>query len=228
MGKNENLSTKENEVILKKEPTAIAMRIFNETEDYESQVMRECESFFLRYNVYPNGIILNPRTIDRWEAVIADSACNDELYENLENMTFEQIKNTFKKNKDLICEFTCSKDGKCTLFSTPKYQLFIIENEEYQDGIYQLFNGYSPILENGKFTYPLIDMKATGIKIRELIDEKGITPTQIKNVCGLGSIQAVYKWFNGKSVPTIDNLGIISNLLNTPIDDILVFKNRKD
>ena len=29
MGKNENLSTKENEVILKKEPTAIAMRIFN-------------------------------------------------------------------------------------------------------------------------------------------------------------------------------------------------------
>lgn len=225
---NERLSAKKETVYLKKKPTEISMRIFKETEDYESQVMRECEAFFQKYNTYPNAIVLSPITFNRWYGVAQDSALESEVDDFLENMTFDQIKKAAKESGDIICEFKGSDDHKATLFATPKYQIYIIENDEYQDGVYQLFNGYSPSLEGGKFTYPLIDMEATGKKIREIMDEMGITPTEVQNVCGLGSLQAVYKWFGGKSVPNIDNLGILSNLLNTPIDDLVVFKNREE
>lgn len=225
--KNFNDVTKGKEQVeLKKEPTAISMRILNDDEDYETQIMEECKAFFDKHGIYPNAVVMNPITIDRWEARIEDSAAESEVDDYLEHMTFAQIReaNTQKG----ICEIGPSEDGKTTLFKTSDYELFIIENEEYQDGVYQLFNGYSPILDNGSFSFPVINMVETGKKIRELADEKGIKPTDIQKVCGLGSLQAVYKWFSGKSVPTIDNLGIISNLLNTPIDDIVVFENRKE
>lgn len=225
--KNSNDVTKGKEQVeLKKEPTAISMRILNDDEDYETQIMEECKAFFDKHGIYPNAVVMNPITIDRWEARIEDSAAESEVDDYLEHMTFAQIReaNTQKG----ICEIGPSEDGKATLFKTSDYELFIIENEEYQDGVYQLFNGYSPILDNGSFSFPVINMVETGKKIRELADEKGIKPTDIQKVCGLGSLQAVYKWFSGKSVPTIDNLGIISNLLNTPIDDIVVFENRKE
>lgn len=225
--KNFNDVTKGKEQVeLKKEPTAISMRILNDDEDYETQIMEECKAFFDKHGIYPNAVVMNPITIDRWEARIEDSAAESEVDDYLEHMTFAQIReaNTQKG----ICEIGPSEDGKATLFKTSDYELFIIENEEYQDGVYQLFNGYSPILDNGSFSFPVINMVETGKKIRELADEKGIKPTDIQKVCGLGSLQAVYKWFSGKSVPTIDNLGIISNLLNTPIDDIVVFENRKE
>lgn len=225
---NTELGKNKETVYLKKEPTAIAMRIFKENEDYETQVMRECEAFFTKYNSYPNAIVLNPVTFERWYGVAQDSALDTVVDDYLESMTFADIKKAEKESEECICEFKCSDDHKATLFATPKYEIYIIENSEYQDGVYQLFNGYSPQLEGGKFTYPLIDMEATGKKIREIMDEQGITPTEVQNVCGLGSLQAVYKWFGGKSVPSIDNLGILSNLLNTPIDDLVVFKNREE
>ena len=71
-------------------------------------------------------------------------------------------------------------------------------------------------------------MKSTAENIKKLMKKSQITPSQMQQVCGLGSLQAVYKWLEGKSVPTIDNLGIISNLLNVLIDDIVVFRNRED
>lgn len=209
-------------VYLKKEPCAIAMRFFREDEDYETQIMRECESFFEKHGVYPNAIVMNPKTCERWE-----NAVESEADDFLEHITFADIKKAAEKTQ-AICEFKASEDGKATIFATPEYEIFIIENEEYQDGVYQLLNGYSPILDNGSFSFPVINMVKTGKKIRELADEKGIKPTDIQKVCGLGTIQAVYKWFSGKSVPSIDNLGIISNLLNTPIDDIVVFETRKE
>ena len=225
---NARLGEKKETVYMKKEPTAIAMRIFKEDEDYETQIMRECDAFFEKYGVYPNGIVMNPITFDRWYGVAQDSALETEVDDYLEHMTFSEIKRAARENQECICEFKPSEDHKGTLFATPKFEAFIIENKEYQDGVYQLLNGYSPSLENGKFSFPVINMIETGKRIRELADEQGISPTEIQKVCGLGSLQAVYKWFGGKSVPSIDNLGIISNLLNTPIDDIVVFENRKE
>lgn len=147
---NTSLGEKKETVYMKKEPTAIAMRIFKEDEDYETQVMRECDAFLEKYGVYPNGIVMNPITFDRWYGVAQDSALETEVDDYLENMTFSEIKRAARENQECICEFKPSENHKGTLFAMPKFLAFIIENKEYQNGVYQLLNGYSPSLENGK------------------------------------------------------------------------------
>ena len=86
---------------------------------------------------------------------------------------------------------------------------------------------HSSQLEENNFTYPIIDGEATGKKLREIMDEKGITPAMIQKVLGGISFSAIYKWFSGQALPRLEYLAVISNMLNTSIDDILVVKNQK-
>ena len=69
--------------------------------------------------------------------------------------------------------------------------------------------------------YPTINLRETGINLRRIIDQRGITPKDIKEFLNLGSIQAVYNWFNGLNLPTVDNLYALSQLLQVPIDEII-------
>lgn len=69
---------------------------------------------------------------------------------------------------------------------------------------------------------PTIDMKATGIHLRAVFNEKGITVRTVQEYLGLASVQAVYHWFHGISLPSIDNLYALSELLNMPMDDLII------
>ena len=44
----------------------------------------------------------------------------------------------------------------------------------------------------------------------------------VQEAMGFEYPQAVYKWLSGRSLPTLDNFIILSKLLNTSIEDILV------
>jgi hypothetical protein len=35
--------------------------------------------------------------------------------------------------------------------------------------------------------------------------QKGLSMNEIKDFLGLGSTQAMYRWFQGKSLPSVDN-----------------------
>lgn len=70
--------------------------------------------------------------------------------------------------------------------------------------------------------YLSIQQKATGERIRELLQSNGYTVKDIQEVMGFENPQAVYKWFSGKSLPSLDNLLILSKVLHTSIEDILV------
>ena len=48
------------------------------------------------------------------------------------------------------------------------------------------------------------------------------TVRDIQNAMGFENPQAVYKWISGKCLPSLDNFLILSRLLNTSIEDILV------
>lgn len=69
---------------------------------------------------------------------------------------------------------------------------------------------------------PIINMIATGEKIRKLRKDKSISVREIQNALGLTNPQAVYKWQNGKSLPKIDNLVILASMLDATIDEIIV------
>lgn len=74
--------------------------------------------------------------------------------------------------------------------------------------------------------FPVLDKRKTGIHLRKLMDEKNLSVKDVQQFLGLGSVQSVYHWLNGKSMPTIDNLYALSTLFQMPIDD-LVCGNRE-
>lgn len=69
---------------------------------------------------------------------------------------------------------------------------------------------------------PVVDLKATGKQIKQLRKENGFTVRDIQDVFGFEYPQAIYAWEQGKSVPTIDNLLVLSRLFDAAIDEIVI------
>ena len=55
---------------------------------------------------------------------------------------------------------------------------------------------------------------------------RGITVQDVKVHLSLGCVQSVYHWLDGQSLPTLDNLYALSDLLQVPMD-MLVVGNRR-
>ena len=72
---------------------------------------------------------------------------------------------------------------------------------------------------------PSIDMQKTGEQIRKYMDLRGLTVQDVKTYLSLGCVQSVYHWLNGQSMPSLDNLYALSELLRVPMD-LLVAGNR--
>ena len=70
--------------------------------------------------------------------------------------------------------------------------------------------------------YITIDPEATGRNIRVLMKQNGYDIDDVRTACGNVSAQAVYKWLSGKSLPSIDNLKILSVIFGTTMEGILV------
>lgn len=69
---------------------------------------------------------------------------------------------------------------------------------------------------------PVIDVKATGERISELKDAAGMSVKDIQKIMGFASPYPVYKWINGKNLPTLDNLIALAELFGVKMDDIVV------
>lgn len=69
---------------------------------------------------------------------------------------------------------------------------------------------------------PIIDMKATGMNIKAMIKNKGFKIADVQARCGFNTPQAIFKWFRGDAVPTIDNMIIIADMFGVTIDQIIV------
>ena len=67
-------------------------------------------------------------------------------------------------------------------------------------------------------TIPVIDMAATGRRINDLRKKAGIPVKTLQDILGFNTPQAIYKWMNGTSMPTVDNLVILAAVLHVTID----------
>lgn len=70
--------------------------------------------------------------------------------------------------------------------------------------------------------YLSIQQKETGKRIKELLSTHGYTVKDVQCVMGFENPQAIYKWLSGKSLPSLDNFIILSRMLHTSIEEILV------
>lgn len=73
---------------------------------------------------------------------------------------------------------------------------------------------------------PTIDMVATGNNISRLREQAGMSVRDLQSIFGFATPQAIYKWQNGISMPTIDNLIVLSVVLNVKVEDIVVLNDR--
>ena len=79
-----------------------------------------------------------------------------------------------------------------------------------------------------KPVYLSIQTEATGNRIRRLLQEKGLTVRDVQTAYGFEYPQAVYKWLSGSSLPSLDNMVILSRILHTSIEDILVVEEHTE
>ena len=70
--------------------------------------------------------------------------------------------------------------------------------------------------------FPVIDLTATGANILRLRKERGLSVRDMQAYFGFEEPQAIYKWQQGKSLPTVDNLYALGALLEVPMEEILV------
>ena len=75
-----------------------------------------------------------------------------------------------------------------------------------------------------KSTYlkPVLDLEATGTKIKTIMKLRGVTPRQLQLIMDFPYVQTIYNWFAGKNMPTIDNLVVLAQILGVTMDDIVV------
>lgn len=72
------------------------------------------------------------------------------------------------------------------------------------------------------YDFAQINLKATGLRIKNLREQKGLSVKDLQDFFGFSEPQAIYKWQWGKTLPSIDNFFALSQLLDTTIDNILV------
>ncbi len=69
--------------------------------------------------------------------------------------------------------------------------------------------------------FPVIDVKKTGRKIKRIMNFKGLTVKDIQSFLELSTPQSIYHWFDGRNLPTLDNLYALSELFHLPIDSLI-------
>lgn len=73
-----------------------------------------------------------------------------------------------------------------------------------------------------KFRYPTINMQLTGKWIKMLCKLNRKSVRMIQEDLGLISVQSIYDWFHGRTLPALDNLYALSKLLNVSMEELLI------
>ena len=69
---------------------------------------------------------------------------------------------------------------------------------------------------------PSINTVATGQNINRLRLAAGLSVRDMQIVFGFSTPQAIYKWFRGTAMHTIDNLVILAAMLDVTLGEIVV------
>lgn len=76
--------------------------------------------------------------------------------------------------------------------------------------------------------HSVIDIYGTGQKIKQIMQNRGITVRKVQEYLGLETPQSIYHWFNGRNMPTVDNLYALSELFAVPVDAMLSGTRKKN
>ena len=70
--------------------------------------------------------------------------------------------------------------------------------------------------------YIAIDPASTGQNIKKTMSDKGLKVLDLQHALYIANPQAIYKWFRGETLPSIDSLYALSRVLNVTMDELIV------
>lgn len=73
--------------------------------------------------------------------------------------------------------------------------------------------------------YVVIDAEATGQRLKKALKDKGYSVREIQNKLDLYCPQSVYRWLQGKTLPSLTNLYMLSQILQVSMEELLVTEN---
>ena len=72
----------------------------------------------------------------------------------------------------------------------------------------------------------VIDPVLTGKNLKKYVEQSGYSVKEIQNYLCLECPQPIYRWFKGKTLPSIHHLYSLSLLLNISMNDLIETKNQ--
>lgn len=69
-----------------------------------------------------------------------------------------------------------------------------------------------------------LDMIMTGQILKNKIKKCGYTVREIQKLLHLSCPQPIYRWMRGRTMPSLDNLYVLSSILGTHMEDLLLPK----
>lgn len=73
-----------------------------------------------------------------------------------------------------------------------------------------------------KNIYPNINMKKTGLLLKQKMEQAGYSVKDIQKLLMLSCPQPIYRWFKGQVLPSVDHLYVLSIILRVHMEDLLV------
>ena len=105
----------------------------------------------------------------------------------------------------------------------------VLLRERISEEVHRVIDGGQVTLETGRMRemmimrrgFPTIDKEQTGNRIRMYMNMRGLTVKDVRDHLQLGTVQSIYHWMAGISLPSIDNLYALSVLFDVPVDWLL-------
>lgn len=71
---------------------------------------------------------------------------------------------------------------------------------------------------------PIVNLAMTGANIRAIRKQRGLSVKNLQDIFGFATPQAIYKWQQGVTLPTVDNLVVLASIFGVPMEKILVIE----
>ena len=71
---------------------------------------------------------------------------------------------------------------------------------------------------------PTVNLALTGRNIRTMRRQRGLSVKDLQDIFGFATPQAIYKWQQGATLPTVDNLVVLASVFVVPMEEILVIE----
>ena len=75
--------------------------------------------------------------------------------------------------------------------------------------------------------HPMINQQQTGYNIKMLRKKYGMSVKSLSNLLEFESVQSVYNWESGKTIPSLENLKLLSELFEKSIEEILIYEKKQ-